>query len=81
MISQQDGEGRLLYSRTVTGRCADYGAADTSINCGATPCLNGNGNGLIEATASGSVAHEEILVWNHLTAAGFLNGSYAMANA
>jgi prepilin-type N-terminal cleavage/methylation domain-containing protein len=83
MISQQDGIKAAFFGfqdryRALPG---DYAAADTSINCGATPCFNGDGNGLIEAAATGSVAHEEILAWNHLTAAGFLNGSYAMANA
>ena len=83
MISQQDGIKAAFFGfqDRYRGLPGDYAAADTSINCGATPCLNGNGNGLIEAAATGSVVHEEILTWNHLTAAGFLNGSYAMANA
>jgi prepilin-type N-terminal cleavage/methylation domain-containing protein len=72
LISQQEGV------RALPG---DYAAADTSINCSGSPCLNGNGNGLIELAATGSVMHEEILAWHHLTAAGFLNGSYAMASA
>jgi hypothetical protein len=29
---------------------------------------------------SGSVTHEETLVWNHLTAAGYLSGSYTFTD-
>jgi prepilin-type N-terminal cleavage/methylation domain-containing protein len=83
LISQQDGVRAAFFGfqdryRALPG---DYAAADTSINCSGSPCLNGNGNGLIELAATGSVMHEEILAWHHLTAAGFLNGSYAMASA
>lgn len=44
---------------------------------------NGNGNGRIEDNAAGTdvVPHEEILAWNHLASAGFLNGSYSMATS
>jgi Tfp pilus assembly protein PilE len=58
----------------------DYAAASSNINCGATPCLNGNGNFRIEAGTGGAI-HEEILAWQHLSAAGFLRGGYVMANA
>src|SRR5262245_2770541 len=63
--------------RTLPG---DYSAASTNINCGASPCLNGNGNGRIEAGTGGAI-HEEILAWQHLSAAGFLQGNYHMPNA
>jgi hypothetical protein len=63
--------------RTLPG---DYSAASTNINCGASPCLNGNGNGRVEAGTGGAI-HEEILAWQHLSAAGFLRGSYVMASA
>ena len=83
LIAQQDGIKAAFFAfqdryRALPG---DYGAADSTINCGASPCLNGNSNGLVEAAATGTVAHEDILVWNHLAAAGFLNGGYVMANA
>jgi prepilin-type N-terminal cleavage/methylation domain-containing protein len=55
----------------------DYAGASANINCGATACLNGNGNGLVEAGTSGAI-HEEILAWQHLSAAGFLKGDYQM---
>jgi prepilin-type N-terminal cleavage/methylation domain-containing protein len=83
IISQQDGvkAAFLGFQDRYHALPGDYDAADTNILCGVSPCLKGNGNGLIEAAATGSVAHEEILAWNHLAAAGFLNGNYVMANA
>jgi prepilin-type N-terminal cleavage/methylation domain-containing protein len=82
LISQQDGIKAAFFGfqdryRALPG---DYASASTNIKCPAT-CLNGNGNGQIEAAAtpvSGSEVHEELLVWTHLTSAGFLNGSYNM---
>jgi prepilin-type N-terminal cleavage/methylation domain-containing protein len=77
LISQQDGIKAAFFGfqdryRALPG---DYAAADTNINCGTTPCVGGNGNGRIEAGNSAGT-HEEILAWHHLTAAGFVNGSY-----
>ena len=82
LISQQDGVKVAFFGfqdryRALPG---DYASASTNINCAGGPCLNGNGNGRIESGATpvnGSVEHEELLTWWHLTAAGFLNGSYA----
>ena len=79
LISQQDGIKAAFFGfqdryRALPG---DYAAASTNI-AGVT--IVGNGNGRIEAGTGGAL-HEEILVWNHLTAAGFLNGSYTMANS
>ena len=84
LISQQDGIKAAFFGfqdryRALPG---DYASADTNINCGATACSKGNGNGRIEKAATavnGSVVEEQTLVWNHLTAAGFLNGSYTFA--
>ena len=81
LISQQDGIKAAFFGfqdryRALPG---DYAAADTNINCGATACVVGNGNGRIEAATGGAI-HEEILAWNHMTAAGFLNGSYTMVS-
>ncbi len=58
----------------------DYAQADTTLHCGASACLNGNGNGRIEA-GTGGATHEEILAWNHLYAADFLQSSYVMATS
>jgi len=79
LISQQDGIKAAFFGfqdryRALPG---DYAAASTNI-AGVT--IAGNGNGRIEPGTGGAL-HEEILVWNHLTAAGFLNGSYTMANS
>src|SRR5215467_15866852 len=79
LISQQDGIKAAFFGfqdryRALPG---DYAAASTNI-AGVT--ITGDGNGRIEAGNSAGT-HEEILVWNHLTSAGFLNGSYTMANS
>src|SRR5262245_25615119 len=82
IISQQEAvesafQGFQDRFRALPG---DYSAASTNINCGATPCLNGNGNWRVEAGTGGAI-HEEILAWQHLSAAGFLRGGYVMAGA
>ncbi|HYL17844.1 MAG TPA: prepilin-type N-terminal cleavage/methylation domain-containing protein [Burkholderiales bacterium] len=82
LISQQDGIKAAFFGfqdryRALPG---DYSAADVNIACTPNPCINGNGNGQIEAGVGGAI-HEEILAWNHLTAAGFVNGSFTMAGS
>lgn len=72
MISQQDGIkaayfGFLDRYRALPG---DYAAAKANIK-GAT--TNGDGNGQI---TDGGATKESILVWEHLSLAGFINGSY-----
>jgi hypothetical protein len=57
----------------------DYLSASTNIDCGPSTCLNGNGNGRIEPGTGGAL-HEEILAWEHLSGAGFINGRYQMTN-
>jgi len=81
LIAQQDGAKAAFFGfqdryRALPG---DYRQASSNINCGVLPCLNGDGNGRIEAP-NGANLHEEILAWMHLSAAGFLNGSYAMSS-
>jgi prepilin-type N-terminal cleavage/methylation domain-containing protein len=78
LISQQDGIKAAFFGfqdryRALPG---DYAAASTNIS-GVT--VVGNGNGRIENPNTGGT-HEEILAWNHMTAAGFLNGSYTMVS-
>jgi prepilin-type N-terminal cleavage/methylation domain-containing protein len=80
LISQQDGIKAAFFGfqdrfRALPG---DYASASTNIN---GVGLNGNGNGRIESNATGGFTHEELLAWNHLTAAGFLNGSFAAASS
>jgi prepilin-type N-terminal cleavage/methylation domain-containing protein len=81
MISTQDGIkaayfGFLDRYRALPG---DYTTATTNI---ANSTQNGNGNGRVETAAtpvSGSAVQENILVWEHLSRAGFINGSYTFA--
>ena len=84
MISTQDGIkaayfGFLDRFRALPG---DYTLATTNI-VGAT--ANGNGNGRIETGAAGAPApagaEEHILVFEHLSRAGFINGTYTDAAA
>ena len=58
----------------------DYANASTNIDCGSSACLNGNGNGRIEPGTGGAL-HEEILAWQHLSGAGFINGQYQIGRA
>ena len=76
LISQQDGIKAAFFGfqdryRALPG---DYASASANIKCTGI-CMNGNGNGRIEQNASGD--REDIIAWSHLTAAGFLNGSYS----
>ena len=81
LISQQEGIKAAFFGfqdryRALPG---DYAAATTNINC-IGGCPAGDGNGRIE-NPNGDGAHEEIFAWTHLTAAGFLNGSYAATSS
>ncbi|MEN6587355.1 MAG: prepilin-type N-terminal cleavage/methylation domain-containing protein [Sulfuricella sp.] len=72
MISQQDGIkaayfGFLDRYRALPG---DYSTATTNIK---DTTANGDGNGQI---TDGGTNKESILVWEHLSRAGFINGSY-----
>ena len=84
LISQQDGVkaayfGFLDRFRALPG---DYGLATTII---ANATANGNANGQIEFAAAACAAPcqsaEYIVVWEHLSRAGFVNGSYTYAAA
>src|SRR5262245_804779 len=85
LISQQDGVkaayfGFLDRFRALPG---DYSQATVNI---ANVTANGNNNGQIEIAATcGSVpncqAAEFIVIWEHLSRSGFINGSYAYAAA
>jgi len=59
----------------------DYEGASLHVNCSPV-CLNGNGNKRVERKATpvaGSEVHEELLVWSHLSGAGFISGQFAPA--
>ena len=77
LISQQDGVKAAFFGfqdrfRALPG---DYALASTNMS-GVT--ISGDGNGRIEGPNAGGT-YETLLAWNHLTAAGFLNGSYTLA--
>jgi prepilin-type N-terminal cleavage/methylation domain-containing protein len=81
LISQQDGIKAAFYGFQDRYRAypGDYTQATVNIT-GATQ--NGNGNGRIEAAGAvvaGSVPQEHILAWEHLSRAGFINGTYTWA--
>ena len=59
----------------------DYGQASIYI-AGVAAGANGNNNGLITAAGiAGATTDEHIAAWEHLTKAGFLQGSYTYAAA
>ena len=80
LISQQDGIkaayfGFLDRFRSLPG---DYSLASTNI-ANVAAGANGNGNGQIESALGGGTIDEHIAVWDHLSHAGFINGSYTYA--
>ena len=80
LISQQDGVkaayfGFLDRFRALPG---DYSQAVANI-AGVTPASDGNNNGRIEALGAGILTDEHIAAWDHLSKAGFINGSYNYA--
>ena len=80
LISQQDGIKAAYFGfrdryRALPG---DYSLASTNIaNVAGTP--NGNGDGQIRSVLGGDAIDEHIAVWDHLSKAGFINGSYTYA--
>jgi len=77
IISQQDGVkaayfGFLDRFRALPG---DYSLAATNI-ANVLPAANGNGNGQIRSVTAGDAIDEYIAVWDHLSKAGFINGSF-----
>jgi prepilin-type N-terminal cleavage/methylation domain-containing protein len=87
LVSQQDGVkaayfGFLDRFRALPG---DYDQAQVNIAgiSASSPCNsgNGNGNGRIEGSTASPASLEYVLVWEHLSKAGFINGSYTCAAA
>jgi len=80
LISQQDGVkaayfGFLDRFRALPG---DYSQASTNI-ANVAAGANGNNNGQIQSILGGSTIDEHIAAWDHLSKAGFINGSYTYA--
>jgi hypothetical protein len=80
-IAQQDAVERavLAFEDRFHALPGDYSEASRNISCGPSGCLDGNGNGRVEP-GTGAAMHEDILAWQHLSAAGFLRGHYEMLN-
>ncbi|HZM47130.1 MAG TPA: prepilin-type cleavage/methylation domain-containing protein [Burkholderiales bacterium] len=80
LISQQEGVKAAYYGfidrfRALPG---DYSLASANIsNVAAT--ANGNDNGQIRSIGGGDSINEDIAVWDHLSKAGFIEGSYTYA--
>ena len=80
LISQQDGVkaayfGFLDRFRALPG---DYSQANPNI-ANVAAGANGNNNGRIESIVGGGTIDEHIASWDHLSKAGFINGSYTYA--
>lgn len=80
LISQQDGVKAAFFGFLDRYRAypGDYGQAVANIP-GCAACQNGNNNGQIRTIAAGDAVDEQIAVWEHLSRAGFINGSYTYA--
>lgn len=85
-LSGQMDEIRAAYfgfEDRYLGLPGDYANPLSALNCGAAPCLRGNGDDRIranETVVNGSQAREDILAWTHLAQSGLLKGDYAMAD-
>jgi prepilin-type N-terminal cleavage/methylation domain-containing protein len=77
LISQQDGVKAAFFGFLDRYRAypGDYSQAQANIP-GCAACAQGNNNGQIRSIAGGDVVDEQIAVWEHLSRAGFINGSY-----
>jgi prepilin-type N-terminal cleavage/methylation domain-containing protein len=78
LVAQQDGIKAAFFGfqdryRALPG---DYRDAGVNLNCPGG-CPSGNGDGRI----TDGTPREDIFVWTHLSAAGFLNGSYSATSA
>lgn len=73
LISQQDGIKAAYFGFVDRYRAlpGDYAAATSNIK-GVAAGANGNGDGQI-------LGDEAVMAWDHLSHAGFINGSYAFA--
>lgn len=79
LIAQQDAveAAVLAFQDRYRALPGDFADAATAIACN-PGCPNGNGNGRIDDTGT---PREFILVWAHLSGAGFLNASFAATSA
>ncbi len=80
LISQQDGIKAAYFGflDRFRGLPGDYNQAVANITGVGTACGtggNGNGNGQI-AIGTNAATAESVMFWDHLSKAGFINGSY-----
>ena len=83
LISQQDGIKAAFFGfqdryRALPG---DYASAASNINCGGRHALMATATAASKPRPRRAGIYEDLLAWSHLTAAGFLNGSYTPAAA
>ena len=83
IISQQDGVKAAFFGFLDRYRAypGDYGQATTTVpGCGA--CRDGNNDGQItnNAAVTAGTVDEQVAAWEHLSRAGFINGSYTYAD-
>ena len=83
LIALQDGVKAAFFGfqdrfRALPGDYAQAAGANGNIN---NATVNGDGDGQIERNGAGTAAREDIAVWEHLSRAGFINGSYTYAAA
>lgn len=77
LVSQQDGVKAAFFGFLDRYRAypGDYSQSIANIpGCGT--CSFGNNNGQIRTILAGDAIDEQIAVWEHLSRAGFINGSY-----
>ncbi len=82
LLAQQNAveQAVLAFQDRFHAPPGDYAEASVTIACGLGACLNGNGDGRIEPGTGGAI-HEDILAWQHLSAAGFLRARYEMGDS
>jgi prepilin-type N-terminal cleavage/methylation domain-containing protein len=81
LISQVDGVKAAFFGFQDRYRAypGDYSQAPANI---ASVTAGGNGNGRVEAILTpGTTSPEELLVWDHLSHAGFITGTYTATSA
>jgi len=81
IISQQDGVKAAFFGFLDRYRAypGDYGQAAATIP-GCATCKNGNNDGQITNNAMPGSVDEQVAVWEHLSRAGFINGSFTYAD-
>jgi prepilin-type N-terminal cleavage/methylation domain-containing protein len=83
LIQQQDGVkaayfGFLDRFRALPGDYANATTTISGVSSGTPGCGNGDGDGQIESAAN---VYENISAWEHLSKAGFINGTYTCTSA